>query len=111
MWPVGRLLFAAAAAAVAIRYARLGTAPPPTDRGASAGGAGARGGGGPTAGSGAFFDTVAPHYDAANRLISLGLDRSWRDALVAAVVPAPRPPSAVTDGGHVGGGRRDGRPS
>mmetsp|Transcript_1641 Transcript_1641/g.3666 ORF Transcript_1641/g.3666 Transcript_1641/m.3666 type:complete len:272 (+) Transcript_1641:19-834(+) len=34
-------------------------------------------------GSGAMFDSIAPYYDMGNRLMSLGLDQSWRRALVA----------------------------
>merc|ERR1719353_1903557 len=34
-------------------------------------------------GSGAMFDAVAPYYDVANRVMSLGLDQGWRAALVA----------------------------
>jgi demethylmenaquinone methyltransferase / 2-methoxy-6-polyprenyl-1,4-benzoquinol methylase len=37
-----------------------------------------------TPGSGRFFDAVAPSYDVLNRLISLGLDQSWRRAAAAA---------------------------
>lgn len=104
MWPVGRLLLAVAALAVAIRYAPRGPPPPTSD--AASGIPFARGGR-PAPGSGAFFDVVAPHYDLANRLISIGLDRSWRDTLVAAVLPSPAPTAGGSDGG---GGGRDGRP-
>lgn len=40
-------------------------------------------------GSGKFFDEIAPSYDKLNRVISFGLDQSWRRYAAAAV----RPPS------------------
>ncbi len=43
----------------------------------------------------AMFDRVAPRYDAANTLLSLGQDRRWRRAAVVAV--APRPGQLVLD--------------
>lgn len=36
-----------------------------------------------------MFDRVAPRYDLANSIFSLGLDRGWRRAAVAAVDPRP----------------------
>ncbi len=46
-------------------------------------------------GSGAMFDGIAARYDLLNRLISLGLDRGWRRALVEALAPAA--PARVLD--------------
>ncbi len=37
----------------------------------------------------AMFDRVAPRYDLANTIFSLGLDRSWRRVAAAAAAPAP----------------------
>jgi demethylmenaquinone methyltransferase / 2-methoxy-6-polyprenyl-1,4-benzoquinol methylase len=36
-------------------------------------------------GSGEMFDAIAPRYDLLNRIISLGLDQSWRRKTVAAL--------------------------
>lgn len=36
-------------------------------------------------GSGAMFDNIAPRYDLLNRLMSLGIDQSWRRKTVAAL--------------------------
>jgi hypothetical protein len=33
-------------------------------------------------GSGPMFDTIAPYYDSANQMMSLGYDQSWRQTLV-----------------------------
>jgi demethylmenaquinone methyltransferase/2-methoxy-6-polyprenyl-1,4-benzoquinol methylase len=38
-----------------------------------------------TDGSGAMFDAIAARYDLLNRVLSLGLDRGWRRALVQAM--------------------------
>jgi demethylmenaquinone methyltransferase / 2-methoxy-6-polyprenyl-1,4-benzoquinol methylase len=40
-------------------------------------------------GSGEMFDSIAPRYDLLNRLISLGLDQSWRRRTVAALSLGP----------------------
>jgi demethylmenaquinone methyltransferase/2-methoxy-6-polyprenyl-1,4-benzoquinol methylase len=42
-----------------------------------------------------MFDRVAPRYDAANTIFSVGLDRHWRAVTVAAV--DPRPGAVVVD--------------
>jgi demethylmenaquinone methyltransferase / 2-methoxy-6-polyprenyl-1,4-benzoquinol methylase len=39
-------------------------------------------------GSGVFFDAIAPTYDLLNRVISLGLDQSWRRAAAQAAAAA-----------------------
>ena len=40
---------------------------------------------GSTLGSGLMFDSIAPYYDSANKIMSLGLDQSWRKSLVDAL--------------------------
>jgi len=40
-------------------------------------------------GSGAMFDGIAARYDLVNRVISLGIDQSWRKKTVAALSLAP----------------------
>src|SRR5260221_13589461 len=47
----------------------------------------------------AMFDTVAPHYDRLNRILSLGNDRGWRRRAVTLARLRP-PPTAL----HVGVG-------
>lgn len=48
-------------------------------------------------GSGAMFDRIAPRYDLLNRIMSFGLDRSWRRLLVKNLFEATRePPSERT---------------
>ncbi|MBW2531839.1 MAG: bifunctional demethylmenaquinone methyltransferase/2-methoxy-6-polyprenyl-1,4-benzoquinol methylase UbiE [Deltaproteobacteria bacterium] len=46
-------------------------------------------------GSGAMFDAVSPRYDLLNRVLSFGLDQSWRRAVVAALKLGPE--AAVLD--------------
>lgn len=43
--------------------------------------------GGVRAGSGEMFDRIADRYDRVNRVISLGLDKSWRRRVVDRVAP------------------------
>ena len=52
-------------------------------------------------GSGGMFDAIAPRYDLMNRLISLGLDRSWRRALIATQHGAARILDLATGTGDV----------
>jgi demethylmenaquinone methyltransferase/2-methoxy-6-polyprenyl-1,4-benzoquinol methylase len=40
----------------------------------------------------AMFDTIAPRYDVVNRLMTFGLDRSWRRSTVAALRLGPGAP-------------------
>jgi demethylmenaquinone methyltransferase/2-methoxy-6-polyprenyl-1,4-benzoquinol methylase len=49
-------------------------------------------------GSGAMFDAIAPRYDLMNRLISLGLDQSWRRQLVESLASAEGPLLDVATG-------------
>ncbi len=49
----------------------------------------------PTDGSGAMFDGIAPRYDLLNRLLSLGLDGSWRRRLVQALDLPPGGPHVL----------------
>lgn len=44
----------------------------------------------PKPGSGAMFDQIAGRYDLLNRLMSMGIDRSWRRKTVAAMKLPPR---------------------
>lgn len=41
------------------------------------------------AGSGAMFDAIAPRYDLLNRVLSLGIDRRWRQRTVEALQLSP----------------------
>ena len=52
----------------------------------------------------AVFDSVAPRYDLMNDLMSFGLHRAWKDALVARVRPSLTRPFAHVD---VAGGTGD----
>ncbi len=49
----------------------------------------------PTDGSGAMFDAIVEQYDGLNRLMSLGLDRGWRRAMVRSL--AELRPARVLD--------------
>ncbi len=48
-----------------------------------------------------MFDGIAPRYDLLNRLISFGLDRSWRRALVSSLGGASRVLDVATGTGDV----------
>ena len=50
------------------------------------------------------FHSVAPRYDLMNDLMSLGLHRAWKDALVTALDPPRRRPFALLD---IAGGTGD----
>src|ERR1700687_3765052 len=50
------------------------------------------------------FHSVAPRYDLMNDLMSLGLHRAWKDALVTALDPPKTRPFALLD---VAGGTGD----
>src|SRR6202030_2498456 len=50
------------------------------------------------------FHSVAPRYDLMNDLMSLGLHRAWKDALVTALDPSKTRPFALLD---VAGGTGD----
>src|ERR1700683_564537 len=50
------------------------------------------------------FHSVAPRYDLMNDLMSLGLHRAWKDALVTALDPPKSRPFALLD---VAGGTGD----
>lgn len=43
----------------------------------------------PRGGSGEMFDAIADRYDLLNRILSLGLDQSWRRQLVESLGPEP----------------------
>jgi demethylmenaquinone methyltransferase / 2-methoxy-6-polyprenyl-1,4-benzoquinol methylase len=51
----------------------------------------------PRAGSGAMFDGIAHRYDLVNRVISLGIDQSWRKKTVRSLELAARPGARVLD--------------
>src|SRR5579862_8548530 len=50
------------------------------------------------------FHSVAPRYDLMNDLMSLGLHRAWKDALVTAINPPKSRPFALLD---IAGGTGD----
>src|SRR6202051_4698006 len=50
------------------------------------------------------FHSVAPRYDLMNDLMSLGLHRAWKDALVTALDPPKSRPFALLD---IAGGSGD----
>ncbi len=52
----------------------------------------------------AVFESVAPRYDLMNDLMSLGLHRAWKDALVTALDPPKSRPFALLD---IAGGTGD----
>ncbi|MCA9547288.1 MAG: class I SAM-dependent methyltransferase, partial [Myxococcales bacterium] len=52
-------------------------------------------------GSGQMFDRIARRYDLLNRILSLGLDRSWRRKLVAALPDQGRLLDVATGTGDV----------
>lgn len=54
-----------------------------------------------TEGSGAMFDAIAPRYDLLNRIISLGIDRSWREQTARAVGSALRVLDVATGTGDL----------
>jgi demethylmenaquinone methyltransferase/2-methoxy-6-polyprenyl-1,4-benzoquinol methylase len=55
----------------------------------------------PVDGSGAMFDRIARRYDLLNRLMSFGIDRSWRRDLVAAMPDDGRLLDVATGTGDV----------
>lgn len=48
-------------------------------------------------GSGAMFDRIAPRYDLLNRVLSLGIDQSWRTKAARALALPQGAPSRVLD--------------
>ena len=51
----------------------------------------------PREGSGAMFDGIAHRYDLVNRVISLGIDQSWRKKTVRSLELASKPAARVLD--------------